>query len=401
MKLLFVSPRQCWPTVSGAKLREYHFLRALSREAEVDYVYFRDSNSHPLSKSELSDCRNIVPVSKPDAYTIRHKILGIVGEWPLPILNYTSQSMTDAVKKLVATNRYDLIHLDSIHLVRCTEGLKTPVIYDWHNIESEAMGRYADTVDSRAKSFYARATAKKMHRLERRILLRDFGHVVCSERERLLLLSIEPRARIATVENGVDTSFFAVARKALPGGFKTLVFVGTMDYYPNVDAVVSFATKIWPSIRSRMSDARFTIVGANPTLAVQKLSQIPGVTVTGTVPDVRPYYESALAAIAPIRSGGGTRLKILEAMAAGVPVISTPLGAEGVDAVANTHILIANPGDATSWLDCVIRLSEAEQFAASLSANASALIKSRYEWEFLGRKLRRIYQQWLTPSAVS
>src|SRR5205807_2296265 len=137
-----------------------------------------DSGSQPLSKTELPDCRNIVSVPKPGAYTIRQQIFGIVGEWPLPILKYTSTLMMDAVRKLLAANRYDLMHLDSIHMIRYAEGVRTPVVYNWHNIESEAMRRYADTVGSGPKSRYARTTADKMERLERRMLSSDFGHVV-------------------------------------------------------------------------------------------------------------------------------------------------------------------------------------------------------------------------------
>src|SRR5262249_18577619 len=153
-------------------------------------------------------------------------------------------------------------------------------------------------------------------------------------RERAQLSAIEPRARIAVVENGVDTERFASAQSSTPGVCRDFIFVGNMDYYPNIEAAVSFATNIWPQLRSRIRDTRLAIVGANPTTAVHTLSRIPGVTVTGTVPDVRPYYGNALAAIVPLRTGGGTRLKILEAMAASVPVVSTPMGAEGLEVTA-------------------------------------------------------------------
>ena len=395
MKLLFLSPRQCWPTHSGAKLREYYFLRELSRQAEVDYVYFADPRSEPLTPAVLPDCRHIVSVPKPDAYTISKKILGLVGKWPLPVRNYTSRLMIDAVRKLRSTNDYDLVHLDSIHLIRYAEGLAAPAVYDWHNIESETILRYSGTVDSLAKSMYARTTAKKMQRLERRILSTEFGHIVCSERERVQLSSSEPGARIAVVENGVDTTFFTARKRSVAGDRKTVVFVGTMDYYPNVEAVVSFAQKIWPSSQSHIKDARFAIVGANPAAIVRELSRIPGITVTGTVPDVRPYYESAFASVVPLRTGGGTRLKILEAMASGVPVISTPLGAEGLDVSADKNILIAGADDVALWLACVKQLYENRDFAASLSDNARRFVETRYAWSVLGRKLTATYEHWL------
>src|SRR5262245_42775320 len=131
MRLLFLSPRQCWPTHGGAKLREYYLLRELSRQVEVDYAYFADPASEPLTERALPDCRQIVSVPKPAAYTIPKKVLGLVGKWPLPVRNYTSRLMSEAVRKLESANRYDLIHLDGIHLIRYSKGFGAPVVYDW------------------------------------------------------------------------------------------------------------------------------------------------------------------------------------------------------------------------------------------------------------------------------
>ncbi len=396
MRILFLSPRQCWPTRSGAKLREYHFLRALARDAEVDYAYFVDSGSQPLTKAELPECRNIIPVPKPGAYTAGQKLLGLVGKWPLPILNYTSPLMMEAVQGLLARNRYDLIHLDSIHMIRYPENSGAKVVYNWHNIESEAMRRFAQTVGSGPKSWYARITADKMEVLERGMLRDDFGQIVCSERERVQLAAIAPKARISVVENGVDTSYFHTDHDG-PAS-KNLVFVGTMDYYPNVEAAISFARNIWPSVRSRVPGVRLAIVGANPTLTVQELAQLPGITVTGTVPDVRPYYRNALAAIVPLRTGGGTRLKILEAMAAEVPVVSTPLGAEGLAVTPDTDILMADPDDVGAWTGHIGQLVDSPDLGGGLAGAGLDLVKTRYDWEILGRKLVATYRDWLRAS---
>ena len=394
MKILFLSPRQCWPTRSGAKLREYHLLRALSHSAEVDYAYFMDPGSAPLTRAELPDCREIIPVPKPGAYTTGQKLLGLTGKWPLPILNYTSAPMMDTVRGLLTANRYDFIHIDSFHMTRYTEETKVRVVCNWHNIESEAMLRFSRTVGTGPKSWYARLTAGKMERLERSMLLHDFAHVVCSERERTQLWDIAPRARIAVVENGVDTAYFGALRRQAQGSRK-LVFVGSMDYFPNVEAAVSFANNIWPMVRSRIPGVELAVVGANPTPEVQALASVPGIRVTGTVPDVRPYYGDALAAIVPLRTGGGTRLKILEAMAAGTPVVSTPLGAEGLAVTPDSDILIANPDDGPTWVNHLERLTAEPELSLSLAEAGLDLVKTRYDWAILGRKLSITYANWL------
>ncbi|MCU1337775.1 MAG: hypothetical protein JWO19_3356, partial [Bryobacterales bacterium] len=137
----------------------------------------------------------------------------------------------------------------------------------------------------------------------------------------------------------------------------------------------------------------------NPTPAVLKLGDFKGVTVTGTVPDVRPFYRDALAAIVPLRTGGGTRLKILEAMAAGVPVVSTPLGAEGLAVTSGKNILLAGPDDAETWLRHLEHLTESEPGRKALSASGLELVRSSYDWEILGRKLCDTYEGWLRGEA--
>jgi glycosyltransferase involved in cell wall biosynthesis len=267
------------------------------------------------------------------------------------------------------------------------------VVYNWHNIESEAMRRYSDAVPSSAKKLYAAYTQRRLAALEREILKTAFGHIVCSEREGDQLLQLAPRARITVVENGVDTVYFS-GRK--PGVIRRhLVFVGLMNYYPNVEAAVSFARTLWPGVFAKFPSLSLRIVGASPTSAVLALKEIPGVEVTGTVPDVRPYYEDALAAIVPLRTGGGTRLKILEAMAAGVPVISTQLGAEGLSTTPEQNILTAAVDDRESWIRQITRLVESPEQFERISTSALNLVKSQYDWQILGSKLFAIYEEWL------
>jgi len=379
--------------LSGAKLREYHLARALSRWAELTYVYFADAGDQPLTSADLPFAAHIVSVPKPRVYGPWKLVRGIAGRWPLPVLNYTSPQMTEALSQLDPD--YDVVHFDSIHMIRYAAVFKKPqrVIYDWHNIESETMRRYAESTPSRARGIYAKLTARKLEGLEREILNRAFGHIVCSERELQQLQGIAPSARVKVIENGVDCAYF--------GGLdnqpdhRRIVFVGKMDYYPNIEAIIGFAQITWPLVRDQMKDLTLTIVGANPTAAVQSLASLPGVEVTGTVPDVRPYYRDALAAIVPLRTGGGTRLKILEAMAAGVPVVSSPLGAEGLTVTPGSDILISDLDDHASWLRHLVEPQQSGARRTQLAANALELVQARYDWNTLGQSLIDTYVGWL------
>lgn len=386
-------------------------LRALAQGARLTYVYFAENgdgtavpNDGTAGPAQLPFCEQIVSVRKPRMYGTWNVIRGAAGRWPLPVLNYTSAAMAAALAELKGP--YDLIHLDSIHMTRYGRvlarkaGAAQRLVYDWHNLESEAMRRHAAAVASRARSVYAEQTARKLERLEREVLRTAFGHIVCSERERERLLRIAPGARIVTVENGVDTAYFqgaagdAVVRRRI-------VFVGKMDYYPNIEAAKHFVERIWPVVRERLPGTALTIAGSDPVEAVRALEKVAGVTVTGTVPDLRPYYEGALAAIVPLRTGGGTRLKILEAMAAGVPVISTHLGAEGLSVEPGRDILIADVDEPQEWAAHLGRLAEAPEESAKIAARGVELVQARYDWEIVGDALRRTYDEWLSSPASS
>jgi glycosyltransferase involved in cell wall biosynthesis len=311
--------------------------------------------------------------------------------------------MSAAVAKAVDGRAFDVVHLDSIHMIRYAQeavarkpGLRT--VYNWHNIESEAMRRYSATTVSLARRWYAALTARKLERLESNILHSAFGHIVCSTRERDKLRQLAPDAKIEVVENGVDTQYFAERVTPHPAGTRRqIVFVGAMDYFPNSEAAVFFANNVWPPMKRALGVMELTIVGANPGPPVLALSKQWGVNITGMVPDVRPYYRGALAAVVPLRTGAGTRLKILEAMAAGVPVISTPLGAEGLEVTDGENILLVNPDDTQGWIDRVASVAESPELSEKLIAAGQHLVQTRYDWEMLGSKLRRTYEAWLSP----
>ncbi len=407
MRILFLSPRQALPTRSGARLREYHFLRALGRLADVTYLYFADPGAEPLSTRDLPFCRAVVGVPKPPPYGYVKTARGILGRTPLTVLNYTSAPMSAALDRLFDAGGFDALHLDGVHMshyvpqaVKRNGALKA--IFNWHNIESEALWRFGETTTSRAKRWYARHTAVKLERVEKHNLQTAFGHIVCSGREREQLLGIVPSARIAVVENGVDVGYFArEGGWAEPG--RRIVFVGAMDYFPNVDAAEFFANRIWPGVRAGLGGAEpggaeLTIVGSNPSPAVLALGKLPGVTVTGSVPDVRPFYRGALAAVVPLRTGGGTRLKILEAMAAGVPVVSTRLGAEGLDVRDGENILFADTENPGGWTERLTGLAGSPERREHLADAGLRLVRDRYDWDILGLKLCTAYSDWFAAS---
>lgn len=393
MRILYLSPRQCWPTVSGAKLRDYHLARALGTSSELTYVYFKTEDG--IAVETLPFCRKVVAIEKPKPYTAGKVVRGLIHRLPLTLINYSSPEMESAIAGLAGAADFDVVHIDSIQMLTyfrlLPDTLRQHTVFSWHNIESELLRRYAATTPSLPRKLYASMTAGRVESLEREILRSAMGHLVCSERERRLLLDWVPGARIAVVENGVDTKAFSAGEM---GARRRVLFVGSMAYHANRDAIVWFAGKIWPAIHERFPQWTLTIVGSDPPPPVRALSGQPGIEVTGTVPNVQPYYDEAILAIVPLVTGGGTRLKILEALAAGVPVVSTTIGMEGLSVRPGEEILIAD--SEADWLPACSSLADQGRLWRKLATAGRELAETRYDWEILGKPLVNLYSQWLS-----
>lgn len=395
MNILFLSPRQCWPPVTGAKLREFYLARALGQNASVTHVSFSEPGAPALTESDLPFCEKVTSLPRPASYTPGKILRGLLGRWPLPVVNYTSSEMKSLTVGLVDKSQFDIVHFESIHMAAYAPTLRKHTgalfVYDWHNIESELMFRYGVNVGSAIRKIYANLTGARLASLERNILMNGSAHVVCSAREQLKIQQIASTARIAVVENGVDARSFSDIQSDTDDRNR-IVFVGSMNYHANIEAARYFVHKVWPGVRAQHPEWRLTLVGSSPAPGVIELKDQPGVDVTGTVPDVRPYYENALASIVPLQTGGGTRLKILEAMAAGVPVVSTTVGAEGLSVTPGADILISDSD--RDWATHLDAISQSPELRARLVGNGRELIRTRYDWQILGNSLYRVYESW-------
>ena len=400
MQLLYFATHQAWPINAGARVRDYHLARQLAARCSVTFAEMPQVREEPFKPPEHSGLERVVTLYRSRTYTPSKIVRGLAGPKPLTVLNCWSRRMASELAKALRFGKYDCVQVEGVHLIEylpvIREVLNSPsILVDWHNIESELMQRYAGISVSRLKKIAAKRTAKLIERAENRLLNACGTHTVTSERERQTLLARRPGANIQVVPNGVDTEAYSANeivrvshRTAEDNSKQSILFVGSMDYHANIDAVMWFSRTAWPEISRRHPDVHFTIVGRDPASEVRSLDS-DRVHVTGTVDDVRPYYANAVAAIVPIRSGSGTRLKILEAMAAGVPVVSTKLGAEGIDAEDNVHILLAN--SVHEIVSAADRIISSPQTRNDLSAAARAMVVSHYDWSVIGEQLYRIH----------
>lgn len=409
MKILYFTSREIWPVNTGARLRDYHLASQLATHAEVTlFGLFNPNDPKPPASSNdglpppEAIFERVIMASKPPGYGVGKLVRGLLGKTPVTILNCTSPEIEQALARLGREVAFDAIQMEGVHLIRYLPALRLfkgnpPVLCDWHNIESELMFRYADTA-SLGRKVYARRTAQSIRIAEKELLATCDAHTVCSDRERVKLTAVYPAANIHVIENGVDIAQYsdreiaAAYQRAKPNAADParhrLLYVGSMDYHANIDAVVFFGREIWPALRKQFPDLNFTIVGRNPSEAVLALRTEAGIDVVGTVDDVRPYYREAFAAIVPLRIGGGTRLKILEALAAGVPVISTALGAEGLATTSGKEILLAGGAAEFSEAVRVLKTTDARQ---NLLAAGRELVAKQYDWQSLGAALFAIH----------
>ncbi len=342
----------------------------------------------PVTEDETQkNFKACLTVPKDASYTPSKIVKGLVGPVPLTVLNYRSAEVSRVLAKLLESERFDSVQLESSHLSSYLPLIRNspqppPVLLDWHNIESELMSRFAAETGSLPKKLVGLRTASLLRKLEAQLVTACDFHTVVSEPEENQLLSVSASAQVSVVPNGVDSKAFTLIEKTPDAD--SLLFVGSMDYHANIDAVTWFIKTAWPQISRQFPQLKFKIVGRSPTPAVQMLAS-DRVEVTGTVADVRPYYANALAVVVPLRVGGGTRLKILEAMAVGVPVISTAIGAEGISAVDGSEILIADSPE--HMANSLERIVSSPGLRQNIIQSARKLVTREYDWSAIGSRL--------------
>lgn len=371
----------------------------LSQSAKITLLAFGD-HDHSIPELEKVYERTIT-VPRRGGYTFDKIVLGAIGRTPLPLLNYTTEGMKQALAKLLAEGHFDVIQVESIHLMNYLPVIRFApresfVVCDWHNIESELMEQYSNRANNFARRAYARKTARLMKDSEKRALTEFDAHITVSARDAERLHAIYAKADISVIQNGVDAASFTGENSAAK---KRLVFVGSMDYHANIDGAISFAQNVWPELQQKKPEFIFTIVGRDPAPPVRQLSSVRGIEVTGSVEDVRPYYHEAIAAVVPLNVGGGSRLKILEAMAAGVPVVSTSQGAEGLEVSSGENILLAD--GPRQLAEAITRVIDDEELRQRLVRSGRQLINERYDWSTVGTELFAHYRRLLAARGTA
>lgn len=395
-RVLSVMGRVPWPMDDGWKIRCGNLLLGLrDAGAELDLLAFGDPSATPPAPFDtLFNRRLLAP--RESSYSVASLVRGVVTRTPLPVWNYRDEQLRQLSASLRAQT-YDVVLVEDVVMTPYVEGLRSTIrIVDMHNVESLLLERFAAQTGSFAKAAYANMTARKLRRFESATLARFDAALVCSENDEMALRSLAGAdGTIAVIPNGVDCSYFspmhAPGRKLADG--RAIVFVGSMDYHANSSAMCYFVDRVLPLVLAR-HDARLTIVGKNPTADVRALAG-DRVTVTGAVDDVRPFVAGADVVIAPLLVGGGTRLKILEAMAMQRAVVSTSVGCEGITARHGHELLIAD--GAPEFAGQIDRLLTDGSLRTAMGSAARHFVLENYDWHVVNRRLQTVLADLRAP----
>lgn len=390
MNILVFAPYPPYPPRFGGAARVYHLLRVLAREHRVTLLCF----ASPAEAAELPPLRElgvaVHTVDYPPAARWKrlYQLRSLVARAYCDYL-HASRQMTAALDALLARQRFDLVQVEfgDFGGYYTLPGSVIRIL-DEHNVEYRLFERTWRQEQSPLRRLYYRLEARKLRHDELDACRRVDAILTTSDVDRAILAPQVDGTPIRVVPNGVDTSFFTPG--PAPADPTRVVFTGAIDYQPNTDGVRYFCAEIWPRIRQAAPDTTFAIVGKDPPPQVRALAG-DRVLVTGTVPDVRPWMRSAAVFVVPLRVGGGTRLKILEAMATGRAVVSTSLGCEGLDVTPGEDILVADTP--AGFADAVVRCLREPALRDQLGARGRALVERRYRWDAIGAGLSDFYRE--------
>jgi glycosyltransferase involved in cell wall biosynthesis len=408
-RILFVTEKFPWPVDDGGQIRTYNVLCTLAREFRVVLIALDPpSPAHVAPIRDLGvDVRTFRRV-RPRWAMPWYVAQSVFTRAPYPLHKNYSRAMLAEIRRELATGTVGALHMNQIDAVQYIEPLGLAqngtrherrlddaagarVVFDTLNVLTTMYERFADAARDPVRKAYCTMQWRKMSRYERAMMRAVDRVLVCSEVE-MDLLRVWGIELPMLVPNGVDTIYFSFEERAPrpPDAPPTIVFSGGMDYLPNQDGVRWFIDAVLPEVKKLLPRAKLVVVGKNPPASLTALARPNEIEITGRVDDVRPYVRVADVMVVPLRIGGGTRLKILEALSMGVPIVSTAVGAEGIAVTHERDILIADDPPAMSRAIASVCTSPAR--ARELVQHGQALVTSRYDWNSVTRELVEYYR---------
>ena len=401
MKVLWISQNVPFPPKSGVLLRNYNLIRLTSQFAAIDLVAIVKKNAMPSSYAEmavpelLKFCSSVKPVHLPAEESRPHfwwtLFKSLFTKAPFTVNWASAAVLREVLHRALSSTNYDLVYFDSISLADYRHLVSSGArVLNHHNIESQLFERRIAYEQNPLKRFYLRLEAKKLRRYESDVVGRFDSNLVVSGLDAVRLREFCAGAKTALVANGVDVDYFRQSDEASaePGH---LIMVSGMNWFPNLDAVLYMIESIWPVLTRATPDVKLTIVGARPPRRVTDLAaKDPRIVVTGFVDDIRPYMDRAQVYLCPMRDGGGTRLKVLDALSMGKPIVATTMALEGIDVAPEQDVLVGDTPEA--FVSQIQRLLQDHALRRRLATNGRSFVEQKFSWEVVGRQLQGAFR---------
>lgn len=398
-KILLLTPQPPYPPQQGTSLRNWHLLRALTVSHDVALLTFQES----AGPTDLGPLQSIAEVFPPIGVSPRNRIQRLIqlltDRQPDMALRLKSDQFAGQLANILSDRGFDAVQIEGIELARYIPLIRSSdvdirIVLDCHNAETELQRRAFQTDLSRPTrwpaALYSWIQMGRLRSFEKQAVLAADRLIAVSTTDRAHLerLLAPERREVIVIPNTIDVAEYQWEGPVAPEYRFDLLFTGKMDYRPNVDGVLWFADEIWPSIREKVPQVTWGIVGQNPHSRLERLRQYPGITLTGKVQSIRPYLAGTTVYIAPLRIGSGTRLKLIEAMSAQKPIVSTTIGAEGFPVQSDRDlILVDSPKD---MAQAIVTLLHDRALQTRLGKAAYKLAQE-YDWRKTIPQLQRLY----------
>jgi len=381
MKILIISPYLPWPLYGGTAVRIFNLLKELSKRGyEIILLAGGDRNTKMDYDNPLNQiCDQVYIYKLSEGSSLGSAIRSIFSFQPYPVLKFQTASLRENLHRILSNQKFDLIWVSLSILVDALpfDLIKnTPVLLDHAECEEWVYKDYIRDGNLPEKIF-SFINLAKFKKFKKRVFSAVTAILCVSEQEADFTRS-QTKINVWVVPNGVDEEFFR-ENNFSDDKPNRIIFCGNMGVRRNIDAAVWFSERIFPQVKKQIPDAEFWIVGSEPAPKILELNSIQSIHVTGTVKNIKDYYTKGKVFVAPYHFGAGTRLKVLEAMASGIPIVSTAVGCRGIDMIDGQHFLAAD--SETDFINCVIKLLLNPKLAEMLVKNTLELTKEKYRWE--------------------
>lgn len=378
MRILFTCHRLPFPPNRGGKIRPFHMIEHLGKRHSVVVASLAHNEAELREGEPLSGyCEEVIAEILPNRTRWLQAIAALPSSRPSSLAYFWSRHLAERIRAAANRRAFDLIMVHCAFAAQYVRGLPAPLrILDYGDVDSRKWHDYAQAT-AIPKSFGYGLESWKLQRYETQLAAEFDVCTATTKGELEEVRKLNPSVPSEVIPNGVDLSYFQ-PRERIPEGSSVLVFLGRMDYFPNIDGALHFARNIFPLIRRSVPQAQFRIVGSNPSRAIRDLAKLPGISVTGHVPDVRPYLMDASVAVAPLRIARGTQNKILQFLAMGVPVVTSPEAAKGVGAEPGRDFLVADSDE--HFAEQVLRLLRDPSLQRTLGAAGQKPLATAHSW---------------------